>query len=167
MLPLYNSIEKCMNKKLSRTRLIITVKIMMRKLSLLLTEAYESFNTIVNFRGNNAHFVLCAKDVKGKISMLSTLGLPQQDEFDVDAKYYQTLSTSADARANPRIYKYIRDSPLDYMPEGQYALYYMTFRLVRIRFSDEYGGNYQSIITNLPRYEFSEADIKNIYAKRW
>lgn len=103
----------------------------------------------------------------GKASMLSTLGLPEQDEFDVDVKRYLTRCTSVEVRANPHIYKYIAHSPLEYMPEGRHALYYMAFRVVRFKVSDEDSENYQSIITNLPRYEFSAADIKDIYAKRW
>lgn len=103
----------------------------------------------------------------GKTSMLSTLGLPEQDEFDVDVKRYLTRCTSVEVRANPHIYKYIAHSPLEYMPEGRHALYYMAFRVVRFKVSDEDSENYQSIITNLPRYEFSAADIKDIYAKRW
>lgn len=51
---------------------------------------YESFNTIAHFIENNARFVLRVKDAKGKINMLSTLGLPEQDEFDVDIKRYLT-----------------------------------------------------------------------------
>lgn len=128
---------------------------------------YESFNTIAHFIENNAKFVLRAKDLTGKTSMLSTLGLPEQDEFDVDVKRYLTRSTSAEVRSNPHIYKYIRNSPLDYMEKGKHALYYMAFRVVRFKVSDEDGESYQSIITNLPRYEFSASDIKEIYAKRW
>ena len=79
---------------------------------------YESFNTIAHFIEINAKFVLRAKDVKGTKSMLSTLGLPEQDEFDVDVKRYLTRSSSKEVKSNPDIYKYIGNSPLDYMGKG-------------------------------------------------
>lgn len=128
---------------------------------------YESFNTIAHFIENNAKFVLRAKDVKGTKSMLSTLGLPEQDEFDVDVKRYLTRSSSKEVKSNPDIYKYIGNSPLDYMEKGTQPLYYMAFRVVRFKVSYIDGENYQSVITNLPRHEFSAADIKDIYSKRW
>lgn len=133
----------------------------------LVDRGYESYNTIAHFTENNAKFVLRAKDVRGKKSMLSTLGLPDEEEFDVIVKRFLTRSNRKEHRTNPNVYKYIADSPLDYLDNDKDSLYCMSFRVVRFKMSDKDGGSYQSIITNLPQYEFSASEIKDLYALRW
>ena len=96
--------------------------------------------------------------------MLNTFNLPDEDEFDVDIKRYLTRQMTKEIKNQPEVYKSISNRTFDYIEKGSKELYFMEFRVVRFKISDN---GYECIITNLPRDEFSADDIKKIYGLRW
>lgn len=125
---------------------------------------YESLNVFAHAIENKSRFIIRAKDSGGKTCMLNTFNLPDEDEFDVDIKRYLTRQMTKEIKNQPEVYKSISNRTFDYIEKGSKELYFMEFRVVRFKISDN---GYECIITNLPRDEFSADDIKKIYGLRW
>jgi hypothetical protein len=125
---------------------------------------YETLNIFAHAIENQSRFLIRAKDVGGKTNLLSTLNLPDSEEFDVDIERFLTRRNTNKVKEQPEVYKYISNRPFDYLETGSSTPYYMAFRVIRFKISD---GTYECIITNLPRSEFSVEDIKELYNLRW
>ena len=61
-------------------------------------------------------------------------------------------------------YKYLaKSSPFDFL-DSEHPFYELSFRIVRILLPN---GNYECLITNLDRKEFSTEKLKTLYKMRW
>jgi len=125
---------------------------------------YESLNVFAHAIENHTRFLIRAKTPAGKTTLLSSLSLPVLDEFDIDIKRFLTRKNTENIRNQREIYKRIDDRTFDYLEPKAHTPYYIAFRVVCFPISDTEN---EYIITNLPRYEFSAEEIKQLYHMRW
>lgn len=127
---------------------------------------YESLNIFAHAMENHSRFMIRAKSAESQRTMLSTFSseFPDTDEFDIDIKRFLTRRHTKSVKNQPDIYKFIGNRTFDYLDEKSSIPYFMEFRVIRFLLSN---GTYEYIITNLPRYEFSIPEIKQLYNMRW
>lgn len=122
---------------------------------------YEAYNSFAHCIENNQKFVIRAKDSTFR-SILSSLVLPDSNEFDVDITLKLTRKQSKDIKKD-KTYKFLpQNSTFDYLDGKDH--YLLSFRVLRFKLEDD---SYECIITNLDRDEFSVDEIKEIYHIRW
>lgn len=125
---------------------------------------YECYNIFAHIREKGMYFLIRAKDIKST-GILQSLDLPDDPEFDIFQSTLLTIKRSKEIKDHPEKYKYIgRCSKFDYLDAYVHMFYPINFRILRFHIGKN---NYECIITNLPKDEFSTEEIKELYAKRW
>lgn len=125
---------------------------------------YESYNIFAHAQRKNMYYLIRVKDGGGG-SIVSSLNLPETDEFDVTLNLILTKKQTNEVKAHPEIYKIIYPSNVfDYLDLHVNKYCPMTFRVVRFPITEE---TYECIITNLSGDEFPPEEIKRIYGMRW
>lgn len=124
---------------------------------------FESYNIFAAAETKGWKYLVRVKDQNGGI--VQGLNLPKSGEFDIKVTRILTRRNTNEVRKNPHIYRHISTSAtFDFIEKGSKDTYSITFRVVRIKLED---GSYETIITNLPEYDFTPAEIKKLYALRW
>ena len=126
---------------------------------ILADRGYEGFNGLAHIIECGAKFLIRAKDL-GSNGFLCTLHLPPDGEIDIDVDKILTFSNSYACQKDERFVKVYRGH-FDFLESSD--TYHIQFRLVRIRLSD---GNYECLVTNLPRDSFSPKKLKKLYHLR-
>ena len=121
---------------------------------------YESFKTIAHLIESMVKFVIRAKDLDSN-GFLHTLHLPPEGEIDIDVNKILTPSNRK-IYLNDDRYVWVRRHVFDLWDSDE--KYSIHFRLVRIKLDD---GNYECLVTNLPRDKFSMKKLKKLYHLRW
>lgn len=125
---------------------------------------YESYNTFAHIQEKGWKYVIRVKDIKSK-SMISSLSLPQTDEFDETIYLTLTPKQTNKVKANPHRYKFLpQNVRFDYFELKQTDYYELSFRVVRFKLTED---TYETIITNLNQEEFSKEALKELYEMRW
>ena len=128
---------------------------------------YPTFNNMEHIRKTGHKFLIRTKDIDSRTSLLRSFrSLPKEGEFDEDVHIFLTNRQTKEILNNPEVYKpIITNQRFDFLDEDNH-FYEADYRIVRIKIngSDE---EYESIITNLNRDEFSMSDIKQLYKLRW
>lgn len=132
---------------------------------------YESYNTIAHLLNiPNLFFVLRVK--QDKAALRPVRNLPMED-LDRDLDWMITTRQTNEAKQNGWIFlqtgskKGKTNSPNTRITRwdfGHIDPYPMKCRAVRFRLDT---GDFETLLTNLPREEFSISDLKEIYAMRW
>lgn len=104
------------------------------------------------------------KDIHSISSLLRKFNLPDE-EFDLDLHITLTRKQTKDIKSQQEKYRFLSTtSTFDFIDEHN-PEYELHFRVVRFKLDGS--EEYESIITNLNRVEFSKDEIKEIYNTRW
>ena len=115
--------------------------------------------TIYRLSEIGTFFVLRCKDIHSN-GFLSRM-VPSEGEFDLDISRILTRCRKKDFRNNP---KYMIVSGRNSLDFSDNKCYPVSFRACRFQLPS---GDYECLVTNLPRSKFSLSDLKQIYMLRW
>ena len=96
--------------------------------------------------------------------MLSSLELPDEPEFDISFERWLTRRSTNTVKTQPEIYKSIASRVFDYLEPKSKKIYYISFRIIRLILPNE---SVEYICTNLPKEDFTLAEIRELYNRRW
>ena len=134
-----------------------------RKALFIADRGYVSFNVFAHAIENNSYFLIRAKDT-GNRNMLCTLNLPDSPEYDILFERWLTRRNTKTIKTQPDIYKSIATRFFDYIEPKSNALYYISFRIVKFTLPN---GSSEIVYTNLPKEDFSIAELRDLYNLRW
>lgn len=124
---------------------------------------FESLNSFVHVMRKDQKYLIRVKDIHSN-GLLSSLPEQETEEFDIDYQFIAASKHTNEVKKHREIYKYISNkSTFDHFEEGN-PYYPINIRIVRIKIGEN---NYECIITNLDRNEFSVEEIKQLYGMRW
>ena len=134
------------------------------KVIIIADRGYESFNNIAHCQEKGWHYVIRSKESYG-----IKYTTPATDTFDIDTTITltrrQTKETRSLMQKHPERYRWIQPhTTFDYIRPREDKMYDLPIRIVRIKISDTLS---ETILTNLPRNEFSAETIKELYKSRW
>ena len=124
---------------------------------------YESFNTFAHAIENHAFFLVRAK-APNPMTLLSTVDMPDQPEFDIPFERWLTRRNTKSVKEHPEIYKSIASRVFDYLEPGSKDLYRICFRIIKISLPN---GTDEYLYTNLPSEDFTLEEIRELYNQRW
>ena len=127
---------------------------------ILADRGFEGFNGLAHMIECDTNFLIRAKDLDSN-GFLATLHIPPDGEIDIDVDKILTFSNSHACQNDNRFVKVYRHH-FDFLKSSD--TYHIKFRLVRIQLSD---GNYECLVTNLPRESFPPKKLKRLYHLRW
>lgn len=125
---------------------------------------YRSLNVYEHLRKAGHYFVIRESDTTARNSVLSSLGLPQDKEFDYAIHFQLSRRQTNSVKADKTIKFLSSNSKFDYLEVKEKTLYPITLRVVRLKIGEE---SYETLVTNLPSDEFSTANLKQLYHLRW
>lgn len=124
---------------------------------------YEGYNLLGCMFENNQKFLIRIKD-RNRGGILSNAHLPENDEFDIIIKKILTRKQTKIIKENKDVFTFMPSNEVfDYLPIEK-DFYEMDLRVVRFRISDE---EYECLVTNLNKEEFTVNELKDIYNLRW
>lgn len=137
-----------------------------RKPLFIADRGYSSLNVFAHAIENDAFFLIRAREVTSNKSrsLLSTIDLPDSDEYDFLFDRFLSNSYSNSIKSHPDIYKYVGNRPFDYLDSDKSKLYHISFRIVRFRLPN---GQSETVFTNLPSEDFSISELRELYRMRW
>lgn len=124
---------------------------------------YPTWNNMEHLIRAGKHFLIRCKDIHGSTSLLRKFNLPES-EFDLDIRTTLTTKLSMSLKY-PDKYRFLSNTSTFDFFDTDNPFYDVSYRVVRFKLDET--GEYESIITNLPREEFSPAEIKELYHLRW
>lgn len=131
---------------------------------LIADRGYEGYNTFAHLERKGWNYVIRVKDIKSK-SIVSSLSLPNQDEFDQAITLKLTRKQTNEVKANPDKYKILpNNARFDFFELDHLEYDEMSFRVVRFKLTET---TYETLITNLDASEFTPKDLKELYHMRW
>jgi hypothetical protein len=130
---------------------------------ILADRGYESFNVYEHINHQDQKFVIHVKDLISN-GFLSHKTLSQTETFDVTLQIQLTRSQSNATKEAPNIHLLSTTTKFDYLPIDSKAHYPMCFRVVQIKLDEN---SYESLITDLERFEFTAEYLKELYHFRW
>ena len=124
---------------------------------------YPSWNNMEHIIRSGKYFLIRVKDINTSNSPLRKFNLPES-EFDLDIRTTLTTKQSM-CRKYPNKYRFLSTSSVFDFFEVDHPFYDVSYRAVRFKLngSDEY----ECVLTNLSRDEFSPDNIKELYHLRW
>lgn len=132
------------------------------KVIVIADRGYEGYNTIAHIEQKGWNYLIRVKNNKGIVAQLS---LPDNDEFDVNINLTLTRRQTNEVKENPDKFRTIMSNMnFDFLPPRSKNTYPLTFRLVRIRLSND---TVETLVTNLDRNIFSADVLKKLYKMRW
>ena len=127
---------------------------------------YISYNLFEHIRHTGNYFLIRINDITSKAAPRIIKRIKEKDEFDLDVSTIFTNSQTNEVLNNPDKYtRLIYDQQFDYLDKNN-RYYEAKYRFIRIRI-DGNEEQYETIITNLPKDEFTSFDIKELYKLRW
>lgn len=127
---------------------------------------FNAFNTMAAISLKNQFFLFRLKDPDGQRSPFRHLVDPDRGEFDIDAELFFARSSKPLRNLPRHLCRKLRsDRRFDFIPpEDKSSVFHLKFRFVCIRLDT---GNFEFLITNLPRHRCSPSDLKALYHLRW
>ena len=125
---------------------------------------YPSWNNMEHIVRSGKYFLIRCKDIHGSTSLLRKFNFPDS-EFDQDISVTLTTLQTKEIKACPEKYRFLSTSSIFDFFENDNPYYEVSYRVVRFKLNGS--EEYESIITNLPRDEFSPDEIKDLYHLRW
>ena len=123
---------------------------------------YENYNLMAHLINNDWKFLIRVKD-KHSNGIASTLKLDLKDEFDKDVSITFTRKQTKAKRNSG--YKFMpTNQRFDYLPLKSDDTYTINFRIARFPIGEN---SYEMVVTNLDRFNFPVASLKDIYHLRW
>lgn len=124
---------------------------------------YEGYGIIGQINFSGMFYLFRAKDSNDG-GLVKSFNLPKEGEYDVTITRKFTFLNNKKVRNNPEIYKRIHKSKSNGFLTKEEPYKEMTIRIVRIKITDN---NYECLITNLPKENFSKEELKKLYNMRW
>ncbi len=136
---------------------------------ILMDRGYEGYNLFAHLiEKDNVDFICRVKNMKGGMREIQKLPLK---ELDRDVEFEITTTQKNEDKEKCRVYiptaskKGKVNSPKTKIRTWDFqSPYAMKLRVVRFQLSS---GEYETIVTTLPRFVFSIQDIKDLYHMRW
>lgn len=125
---------------------------------------YPTWNNMEHIIHSGNYFLIRCKDIHGSTSLLRKFNLPDS-EFDMDIKTILTTRMTNEVKAHPEKYRFLSSTSIFDFFEDDNPFYDVSYRAVRFKLDNT--DEYESIITNLPRDEFTPDEIKALYHLRW
>ena len=126
---------------------------------------YTSLNTIAHMIEKGWGCLFRSKDVGVSGGILQRIRLPNTDTFDVDVTVEIYRSRSKKVELSEENTSFIsKKTAFDFLEYGSTNTYKMDFRVVRLQLDN---GQYEVLITTLPRDSFPPQVLKALYALRW
>ena len=126
---------------------------------------YECYDTMAKLERRDLKYLIRAKERRG---IASGLDLPDTDEFDMQVDLHLTRmknKVTAPLLNERNRYRYIpKNVRFDLLSPDSDDFCHLPFRIVRFKLTED---TYEILITNLDPEEFSLAELKKLYAKRW
>ena len=129
---------------------------------------YSSYPLIADFQQKQMDFVIRTKQNNGALKPIQALPM---EELDTDIEFTLTDSQSRESKEKGHIYVNTGskrgkiNSPRTYVSRFAYPLpYVMRIRVVRGRLPN---GEFETLLTSLPRDEFSRDEVMELYRLRW
>ena len=127
---------------------------------------YATYNNMAHLKEHGHTYLIRSKDINTKTSILKNYFKGKEGEFDEDVSIILTRKQTNFIKENKDKYKTMMPNQIfDYLDLDNH-FYEMKFRVVRIRI-DGNKEEYESVITNLEKDEFSKEEIKDLYMRRW
>ena len=127
---------------------------------------YATYNNMAHLEEHGHKYLIRSKDINTKTSILKNYFKGKEGEFDEDVSIILTRKQTNFIKENKDKYKTMMpNQTFDYLDLDNH-FYEMKFRVVRIRI-DGNKEEYESVITNLEKDEFSKEEIKDLYMRRW
>jgi len=134
-----------------------------------------TYNTLQEIRSAGGHYVIRAKDASSPSAMRPikeyAKAHPEQ-EFDVDLPYVITLTQTVEDRKLGRIFiqtgskKGKVNSPKTKISRWNFpSPFSSSYRCIRYRLEGK--DTFYTLVTSLPREEFSTQEIIDLYSQRW
>jgi len=125
---------------------------------------YDSYNVIAHAIKNNHHFVIRLTSTKVRCIFDDISKYDSSESFDIEDDIYIGRVRNKESK-HLRNYHFIRKHrTYDFIPDGAAYFDCLHVRLVKLRLP---GGDFEYLLTNLPRSDFPLSDIKEIYRLRW
>ena len=126
---------------------------------------YCSYNNMAHVIASAQYFLFRTKDIHSK-GLVGKFNYPDSDTFDIDVNVTLVRSYSRKIQVKTDYYKRFVDhaTSFDYLEYGADDTYDISFRVVRIKISDD---TYECLVTNLPCKEFDMQQLKLLYFARW
>ena len=125
---------------------------------------YPTWNNMEHIIRSGKYFLIRCKDIHSASSLLRKFDLPDS-EFDLDVRTTLTAKQTTEVKSHPERYRFLPSTSTFDFFDADNPFYDVSYRVVRFKLDET--GEYESIITNLPREEFSPAEIKKLYHLRW
>ena len=127
---------------------------------------FNAFNTMAAISLKNQFFLFRLKDPDSQHSPFRHLVDPKRKEYDIDSEFFFARSTKPLRNFPEQLCRKLRsDRRFDFIPlEDKSSVLHLAFRFVCIRLDT---GNFEFLITNLPRHRCSSSDLKELYHLRW
>ena len=125
---------------------------------------YPTWNNMEHIIRSGKYFLIRCKDIHSASSLLRKFDLPDS-EFDLDVRTTLTAKQTTEVKSHPERYRFLPSTSTFDFFDADNPFYDVLYRVVRFKLDET--GEYESIITNLPREEFSPAEIKKLYHLRW
>ena len=123
-----------------------------------------SYNTMAHVIEREQFFLFRAKDITSK-GILHHIDVPEEDSFDIDVKFVIVRRQSGKLTLPEGYRRFVgKEQAFDFVNYGSSDYYELTIRVVRFELSP---GNFEALVTNLPRDEFPIAVLKILYHRRW
>ena len=142
------------------------------KALLIADRGYESYNNMAHIQEKGWFFLIRIKDgIKG---MKNGFELPDEEEFDVDISLKLTRKQTNEMKElfakDKNHYKLIPHSTsFDFLSNklrknDPIKFYKLNFRIIRFKITED---TYETVLTNLSRFEYPVKTINDLYARRW
>lgn len=131
----------------------------------IMDRGYNCYNLMATIREAGNYFMIRAKEV-GSGSIVDCFTLPEKDQYDIDFTFYISKSKKSQYSKETG-FKYIKapKQRFEYLDEADPpSTYIMPFRLVKLKLDN---GNFEYLITNLPRDTFPLSMMRHLYHLRW
>ena len=124
---------------------------------------YPTWNNMEHIIRSGKYFLIRTKDIHSFNSLLRKFGLPDS-ECDMDIHTTLTANLTMSLKYPDKFRFLSTSSTFDFF-DAENPFYDVSYRVVRFKLDGT--DDYECIITNLSRNEFSVEDIKYLYGLRW
>ncbi len=125
---------------------------------------YDSFNVIAHVINNHHSFVIRLTSAKAMTIFDDTEEHDILESFDIEEDIYLGRVRTKKSRLLPNYHFLRSNQTYDYIPKSTKGIDCFRVRLIKFRLP---GGDFEYLLTNLPRKNFSASVIKEIYRLRW
>ena len=161
--------KKKANERISLCNLVDRSSI--PKALLIADRGFESYNVMAHIQEKGWKFLIRIQDVQHSTAIASGLDLPHVNAFDSVIDLRLTNSQTNENKMlfrSKNHFKYL-GSRFDFFSEeyDTYRLngfYHLPFRVVRFKITET---TYETVVTNLDKYDFPPDEIKKLYSMRW